>query len=277
MLVGMFWRASPASFGSCGKHLIMEIGSNNEMASVPTELHPLSIYQYYPRLSFTPSKAFEDSSEMKAVTTCFKSIEHDIFKDQSYTVQRGQKKSISEVMTLDKSIKEWPKIPEVFFFLFGGLMRQGASCKTFSNGPAQRSSPSVTLGDVGLMVIRKCSSLEGNHFCPPPMFSIVLPFGCSTCHAEPQHNSETHSSDESASQCTFSKTSRMFRFSICLFMFEPGIRIACAITGLAYPADMDMPLDADVETRADGSLSSQANVTAVPLRPARPQRPMRCT
>ena len=58
---------------------------------------------------------------------------------------------------------------------FWGLMRQGASCKTFSNGPAQRSSPSVTLGDVGFgMVIRNSSSLEGNYFCPP-MFSVVLP------------------------------------------------------------------------------------------------------
>ena len=160
---------------------------------------------------------------------------------------------------------------------FWGLMRQGASCKTFSNGPAQRSSPSVTLGDVGFgMVIRNSSSLEGNYFCPPHVLRCST-FGCSTCHAEPQHNSETHSSDESTYQCTFSKASRMFRFSIWFFMFAPGIRIACAITGLAYPADMDLPLDADVGIRADGSLSFQANVTAVPLRPARPQRPMRCT
>lgn len=70
-------------------------------------------------------------------------------------------------------------------------MRQGASCKTFSNGPAQRSSPSVTLGNVGFgMVIRNCSSLEGNHFCPPPLLHCSN-FGCRTCHAEPQHNSRT--------------------------------------------------------------------------------------
>ncbi len=59
-------------------------------------------------------------------------------------------------------------------------------------------------------------------------------------------------------------------------MFAPGFCIACAITGLAYAEDM--PFDAEIRayTRV-GSLSSQAKVTAVPLRPARPQRPMRCT
>ena len=34
----------PEQVSSCGKHW-MEIGFNNEMASVPTELHPLSIYR----------------------------------------------------------------------------------------------------------------------------------------------------------------------------------------------------------------------------------------
>lgn len=104
-------------------------------------------------------------------------------------------------------------------------------------------------------------------FLSPP-FSIVLTLDAELVMRSP-NTILAHSSDESTYQCTFSKTSRMFRFSIWFFMFAPGIRIACAITGLAYPADMD--------TRADGSLSSQANVTAVPLRPARPQRPMRCT
>lgn len=108
--------------------------------------------------------------------------------------------------------------------------------------------------------------ITGRKLFLPPHVLRCSTFGCSTCHAEPQHNSETHSSDESTYQCTFSKTSRMFRFSIWFFMFAPGI-----------PADMDVPLDADVGIRADGSLSFQANVTAVPLRPARPQRPMRCT
>ena len=71
----------------------------------------------------------EDSRKMKAVTasdiyfrllgfscpSCSNSIEH-IQRSITYTVQCGQKKNISNVMTLDKSRKEWPKIPEHVFF-----------------------------------------------------------------------------------------------------------------------------------------------------------------